>query len=118
MMRLAAKHADFWSWFAHESSRVEAFIPLLEELDRACDEVGRDPRTLERSIAVAVEPTAAAGADVYGLGQPLRGSAQKIAEAIEAFAEHGVTGVEILPFPPSTASIEALVPVIEAVAAG
>jgi alkanesulfonate monooxygenase SsuD/methylene tetrahydromethanopterin reductase-like flavin-dependent oxidoreductase (luciferase family) len=114
MLRLDLKHADIWSWFSTERSTVDAFLPLLQEVDRVCEEIGRDPRTLGRSIGVVVEPTAEASAAALGLGEPIRGSAQEIAEAIRQFAENGVTQVEIWPWPTGASSIEALAPVIKA----
>jgi alkanesulfonate monooxygenase SsuD/methylene tetrahydromethanopterin reductase-like flavin-dependent oxidoreductase (luciferase family) len=118
MMRLAATHADIWSGFAIERSDAEAFVPMLQEVDRACAEIGRDPKTLGRSVGVFVEPTQATGAAELGLGQPVRGSASDIAKALRAFAGYGVTQVEIWPWPFSLASVEALAPVIAGLDAG
>lgn len=46
MLRLVARHADWWnvSW-----TRIEDYRQQVEECERACAEVGRDPSTLRRT---------------------------------------------------------------------
>lgn len=114
MIRLAARHADIWTGFATEDSHASAFGDLLGEVSRACEEVGRDPRSLGRSVGVFVEPTEASGTAASGLGEPLRGPAQRIAEGIAEFAAAGVTQVEMWPMPFSLAAVEALAPIVAA----
>ncbi len=114
MIRLAARHADIWSGYATESSHPAAFISLLDEVNRACEEVGRDPGSMGRSVGVFVEPTEASGAAAVGLGEPIRRPAERIAETIAAFATVGVTQVEIWPFPFTLATVEALGPIVAA----
>ena len=50
MLRVAARHADIWSWYAEERSDVEEFGPLLEALVAACrgGPRSRDDRPLGR----------------------------------------------------------------------
>lgn len=113
-LRLAARHADVWSAYATESSHPSAFVALLDEVNRACEEVGRDPGSIGRSVGVFVEPTDVGGAAAVGLGEPIRGPAQRIAETIAEFAAAGVTQVEIWPFPFTLATVEALAPIVAA----
>jgi alkanesulfonate monooxygenase SsuD/methylene tetrahydromethanopterin reductase-like flavin-dependent oxidoreductase (luciferase family) len=113
MMRLAARHADIWSWYATEDSHADAFADVLADLDRACAEVGRDPKRIGRSIGVFVEPTEETGVAQWDLGEPIRGSAGEIANELRRFAEMGVTSVEIMPWPQSPAVINALGRVLE-----
>lgn len=112
-MRLAARHADIWSAFATESSLPEWFEPMLGRLDEACAEIGRDPQTLQRSVGVFVEPAPAGGAEDAGLGVPISGSAEQIAETLSRFADIGVTRVELMLWPNTAASLEAVAPVME-----
>src|SRR5262245_7485615 len=77
MLRLAARHADIWSWFVEERSNLGEFGPRLEALEAACAEVGRDPATIGRSAGIVVEPTQATGSAEV-LGTPIRGSAAEI----------------------------------------
>ena len=46
MLRLTAKYADWWNV---SSTAVESYRRIVEECERACAEVGRDPATLRRS---------------------------------------------------------------------
>jgi alkanesulfonate monooxygenase SsuD/methylene tetrahydromethanopterin reductase-like flavin-dependent oxidoreductase (luciferase family) len=112
-MRLAARHADVWSWYATESSHPDAFVEMLAQLDAACIEVGRDPKRIGRSIGVIVEPTAETGSEASGFGVPIRGSAQQIADELASFGEIGVTQLELIPWPGTLGAVEALAPVLE-----
>jgi alkanesulfonate monooxygenase SsuD/methylene tetrahydromethanopterin reductase-like flavin-dependent oxidoreductase (luciferase family) len=112
MLRLAAQHADIWSWYVEERSDLEEFGPRLEALEAACVEVGRDPATIGRSAGIVVEPTSLTGA-AETLGVPIRGSAEQIADGLRAFRDGGFTHVEVLLWPPTLAALDAMAAVIE-----
>src|SRR3954471_24909480 len=57
MLRLAALHADIWSWFAEERSDLAELGPRLAAFEAACVAVDRDPATIGKSAGVVVEPT-------------------------------------------------------------
>jgi alkanesulfonate monooxygenase SsuD/methylene tetrahydromethanopterin reductase-like flavin-dependent oxidoreductase (luciferase family) len=115
MLRLAARHADIWSWFAEERSDLTEFAPRLAALEAACAEVGRDPATIGRSAGLIVEPTSLTGAaDV--LGVPIRGPAVAIADALSAFRDAGFDHLELVPWPPTIAALDAMAPVLELLA--
>lgn len=117
MLRLAARHADIWSWFVEERSDLTEFGPRLEALEAACAEVGRDPTTIGRSAGVVVEPTTVSGAaDV--LGMPIRGSAREIADALLTFRTGGFDHLEVVPWPPTIAAVDAMAPALDLVRAG
>jgi alkanesulfonate monooxygenase SsuD/methylene tetrahydromethanopterin reductase-like flavin-dependent oxidoreductase (luciferase family) len=111
-MRLAARHADIWSAFATESSLPDWFEPMVGRLEEACLEVGRDPRTLERSVGVFVEPTDKREAEASGLGVPITGSPTEIAGTIARFEQIGVTRVEVMLWPGTEDSLDAVEPAI------
>jgi alkanesulfonate monooxygenase SsuD/methylene tetrahydromethanopterin reductase-like flavin-dependent oxidoreductase (luciferase family) len=46
MLRLVAREADWWNV---SSTGPNRYARMVEELERACDEVGRDPSTLRRT---------------------------------------------------------------------
>ena len=98
MMHLTARFADVWNgWVPVEQGpSVESFRPMVAELERACQEVGRDPATLRRSLDIQV--------DQLGLcdegEKPIAGSSEEIAEAILAFQEIGVDEVRCYPYWP------------------
>src|SRR5512141_242308 len=67
MLRLAALHADIWSWYVEERSDLEEFGPRLAALEAACVEVGRDPASIGKSAGIVVEPTSSSGSEaVFG----------------------------------------------------
>jgi F420-dependent oxidoreductase-like protein len=49
-LRLVARHADVWNWVGGETETLKI---LIDELDRACDEVGRDRTEIRRSAQLA-----------------------------------------------------------------
>ncbi len=112
MLRLAALHADIWSWYVEERSDLAEFGPRLAALEAACLEVGRDPTSIGRSAGILVEPTSFTGsAEVFGT--PVRGSAEEIADGFRAFHAGGFTQVEVMLWPPTMAALEAMAPVVE-----
>jgi alkanesulfonate monooxygenase SsuD/methylene tetrahydromethanopterin reductase-like flavin-dependent oxidoreductase (luciferase family) len=112
MLRLAARHADIWSWYVNERSDLIEFGPRLVALEAACVDVGRDPATIGKSAGIVVEPTAVTGAEAV-FGPPVRGSAEQIADAFRAFAAAGYTNLELVLWPPTLAAVDALAPVLE-----
>jgi alkanesulfonate monooxygenase SsuD/methylene tetrahydromethanopterin reductase-like flavin-dependent oxidoreductase (luciferase family) len=112
MLRLAALHADIWSWYVEERSDVAEFGPRLAALEAACVEIGRDPATIGKSAGIVVEPTTFTGSEAV-LGRPVRGSAEEIADALRAFGVAGFTNLELVVWPPTLAAVDALAPVLE-----
>ena len=90
-MGLAARHADTWSAFATTSSLPETFRPITAQLDQICEDIGRDPASIGRSVGVMVEPGDAKVADALEFGVAITGSTNQIAETIAGFASVGVT---------------------------
>jgi alkanesulfonate monooxygenase SsuD/methylene tetrahydromethanopterin reductase-like flavin-dependent oxidoreductase (luciferase family) len=112
MLRLAALHADTWSWYVEERSELAEFTPRLAALEAACLEVGRDPASIGRSAGIIVEPTDITGA-AEALAVPVRGSAEEIADGLREFLAGGFTQIEILLWPRTLAALEAMAPVLE-----
>jgi alkanesulfonate monooxygenase SsuD/methylene tetrahydromethanopterin reductase-like flavin-dependent oxidoreductase (luciferase family) len=112
MLDLAARYADGWNtWFNSTGNTVEGLQPLLANVDAACAAAGRDPATLERSAAVIVEvgphePSAMTG-------PPLTGSPAEIATGLRAYADAGVSHVQVWLEPNTPAGIAAFAPVLE-----
>jgi alkanesulfonate monooxygenase SsuD/methylene tetrahydromethanopterin reductase-like flavin-dependent oxidoreductase (luciferase family) len=112
MLRLAALHADIWSWYVEERSDLVEFGPRLAALEAACVEVDRDPATIGKSAGIIVEPTSFTGSEAV-LGTPVRGSAEEIADAFRAFGAARFTNLELVVWPPTLAALDALAPVLE-----
>jgi alkanesulfonate monooxygenase SsuD/methylene tetrahydromethanopterin reductase-like flavin-dependent oxidoreductase (luciferase family) len=123
MLGLTARYADRWNgWLTWGRSWPDAIPPLREKVDAACAAIGRDPSSLERSVAILVEVPGLAAKVVStaptGGGEPLRGTPEEIAEALRGFAREGIGEVQVVHAPNSTRGIEAFAPVLEALDRG
>lgn len=111
--RLAVRHADIYSCYVEEHATVDEVGPHLTSLEAICEELGRDPASIGRSVGVYVLPLEPGGAR----SSRLSGSTEEIADGIRAFRGAGYTQVELMYAPPTLAALEALAPVIEAIRA-
>jgi probable F420-dependent oxidoreductase len=118
MLRITLPHVDAWNaWYADTGNRPEGVGPLTERVDAICREVGRDPRAVERTVAVLVRLPGGTGR-VQGAEQqstipPLAGSPEAIAEGLRAYARAGIGHVQLVVDPITVGSVEALAPVLE-----
>lgn len=112
MLRLAARYADIWNaWLAFGNSQPDAIPPLREAVDAACRDVGRDPATLARSVAVQVDFL---GREQFPPGlAPLMGTTEELAEQFRAFAREGISHLQVVLRPTTIETIERLAPVLE-----
>jgi alkanesulfonate monooxygenase SsuD/methylene tetrahydromethanopterin reductase-like flavin-dependent oxidoreductase (luciferase family) len=113
-MGLAARYADTWSAFATTSSLPETFGPMTAQLDRICEDIGRDPGSIGRSVGVIVEPGDAKVAESIGFGVAITGSTDQIVDTIAGFASVGVTRVELFLYPNTVDTLEQLAPALTA----
>jgi probable F420-dependent oxidoreductase len=118
MLDLMARYADGWNaWFTAFGNRPEGIPELRQRVDAACRAVGRDPATLERSVAVFVQldekPVERRNADWTKGLQPLRGAdPDELAGLLRAFAAQGIAHVQIVLDPITAAGIERLGPAV------
>jgi len=123
MLRLTLPSAPIWNgWLCDGNSYPDAYPALVEPVEEACREVGRDPSTVERTVSISVDPTGRREFpehwyldDDLEAARPLTGSPEEIASGIRGFGAQGVSHLQIYPIPPTLATIEALVPVLEEV---
>jgi alkanesulfonate monooxygenase SsuD/methylene tetrahydromethanopterin reductase-like flavin-dependent oxidoreductase (luciferase family) len=92
MLRLTARHADWWNV---SSTGLADYRAILQEFERACEEVGRDPATVRRtwSGGCACAPTSAQVtklAPSYQVGEDFAGTPAQIIEQMQEFVELGV----------------------------
>ena len=119
MLRIAAPHVDAWN--SDWTSGPGAIPPLRAAVDAACREVGRDPATVERTAAVLVDlpgrralPGGDAFADVrVGLGPPIAGSPEDLAQLLRAYAAEGITHLQVWVAPLTPGGIEGFARVLE-----
>jgi len=118
MLRLAAAHADGWNaWFSWYGNTPEGVSALGEKVDEACAAEGRDPATLDRTVAVLVqvgEGELLRRSGRYETPPPLRGSAEEMAAALRRFASEGISHVQLVVDPITIESIESLAGMLEA----
>jgi alkanesulfonate monooxygenase SsuD/methylene tetrahydromethanopterin reductase-like flavin-dependent oxidoreductase (luciferase family) len=127
LLRLAARHADLtndWLPFRIEGTgdrlvprrnHPDEVAPTRAALDAACAAAGRDPATLARTAAVAVEPLreAATLSAWQGRGAaPLAGTPAVLAEAMRGFARAGIAHVQLVLHPNTLAGLEAFAPTL------
>jgi alkanesulfonate monooxygenase SsuD/methylene tetrahydromethanopterin reductase-like flavin-dependent oxidoreductase (luciferase family) len=94
---------------------AEGIPALRDKVDAACSAMGRDPATLERTIAVLVQVDEGEVARRGGPEEeapPIRGSSEEIADALRAFAVEGISHIQVVIDPITVASIENLAPVL------
>lgn len=123
ILELTARYADRWNgWLTWSRSWPDAIPPLRAKLDAACEAVGRDPATLERSVAILVRvpgvPARLVSTSPTGAGEPLEGTPEEIAEGLRGFAREGISEVQFILGPNTVRGIEAMAPVLEALDRG
>jgi probable F420-dependent oxidoreductase len=110
MLRETLQHVDAWNcWGLWFGNRPEGIAPLQAQVDAVCREVGRDPAEVERTATVFIRMSGGEGT----YGQPFAGTPEELANYLRAFAEQGVSHIQILLDPNTVESVEAFAPVIE-----
>jgi len=101
MLRIAAPHVDLWnSWYTGFDNDPGGLPPLLETVDEACHQVGRDPAEIGRTAAVLVQLARGRGR-IAGSGErpdvtPITGSRSDMAEGLARFGDAGITHVQVV----------------------
>ncbi|CAN5821361.1 LLM class F420-dependent oxidoreductase [soil metagenome] len=116
MLGLVAKHADLWNgWLLHGRSHVDQVPSLRDAVDQACEKADRDPRSLVRTIGVAIDqrPESEQGSGMASGSIPMTGTVVEIAEHLRAFGREGISHIQVTPMVQGVAGIEALAPVLE-----
>ncbi|MDQ2683004.1 MAG: LLM class flavin-dependent oxidoreductase, partial [Chloroflexota bacterium] len=96
LLRITARLADGWNtdWIG----APDTVPPLRDAVDRACDEVGRDPATLDRSACVYIDLPSAKGRfplPRVDERQPGPQSHTQIVENIYRYAEEGLDEIMV-----------------------
>src|SRR5690349_3244180 len=99
MLRLAARWADLWNGLLIRGrNHPEEVPPLRAAVDASCRAEGRDPASLGRTVTVLadVNNPAREFSLTFRGGEPIRGSSERIAEALRGFADEGIGHVQVL----------------------
>jgi alkanesulfonate monooxygenase SsuD/methylene tetrahydromethanopterin reductase-like flavin-dependent oxidoreductase (luciferase family) len=122
MLRLAVRYGDAWNWWTADETLDGArsrLQPLVQQLDAICEEEGRDPSTLERTLDLyTVIPQAFvedARTAELSLEEFVTGTDEEIAEHILGFGDLGFVEVRCDVWPKTVAAIDAMKPIVEAV---
>jgi probable F420-dependent oxidoreductase len=117
MLSIAIPHVEAWNtWYADIDNRPAGLAPLRDRVDAACRAAGRDPASVERTVAVLVRLAGGAGreqGDYSEEAPPVEGPPEVIAETLRAFGREGVSHVQLVVDPITTGSLEALAPVLD-----
>ena len=92
MLRLTAQYADAWNGDWHRSA--ETVAPLLDELDTACIDVGRDPATLIRTAGSNFALPGAHDARPNPVTGEIEAMAATIAEFRDLGLQHYIAGID------------------------
>jgi probable F420-dependent oxidoreductase len=118
MLRIAAPHVDMWNtWHTWFGNRPEGLAPLIDELEAACAETGRDPSEIEKTVAVYVGLSRGTGrrpgSEDRPVVKPISGSHQEMADSLAAFANAGIDHIQVVLDPIDSEGVEELAQVVE-----
>lgn len=105
MLSIALPHVSMWnSWYRDFGNDPHRLAGLLSRIERACEEAGRDPSTLEKTVALLLK------FDVElrrrSPDEPITGSPEEMAEVLARVEQLGVSHVQLVLDPISIETIE------------
>ncbi len=123
MLQIALPHVQAWNvWFSDTRNSPAGVAPLKEKVAAVCAKVGRDPATVDATMAVLVQLPGGQGRRMGDYSEqsvvPLSGPPDVIAEGLRAYAREGVKHVQLVLDPITIESIEALGPALELLGRG
>jgi alkanesulfonate monooxygenase SsuD/methylene tetrahydromethanopterin reductase-like flavin-dependent oxidoreductase (luciferase family) len=117
MLRMTMSYATAWnSWYSNIGNAPSGVGPLRSIVDEACREVGRDPATVARTVAILVRLPGGTGrlqGDSALGAPPLEGSPSEIAATLRAFAGEGIEHVQLVLDPITIESIRTIAAVLD-----
>mgnify|MGYP001812145433 CR=1 FL=1 len=118
MLSITLPYVQSWNaWLCPGESAASQVPSLRENLDAACRAANRDPDDIERTVSIIVDPS---GRNLVPASMdpdtaiPLTGSTEEIAAGLQAFADEGVTHLQIYPVPNTLETLEQLSPILQA----
>jgi alkanesulfonate monooxygenase SsuD/methylene tetrahydromethanopterin reductase-like flavin-dependent oxidoreductase (luciferase family) len=107
MLHITLPYVASWNaWYVETANSPSGVARLRELVDRVSRDVGRDPATVERTVAVLVQLTGGHGRNTSAQVEPLRGTAEQIAEGLRAHAREGIGHVQLVLDPITVEAIE------------
>ena len=124
MLRITTPHVDAWnSWYADTRNSPSGIAPLRDRVNAACRAAGRDPSTIERTVAVHVRMPGGTGRTMGSTDpehdvRPLQGTPESMAEELREYAREGIRHVQLVVDPIDRRAIEGFAPVLRELDAG
>jgi probable F420-dependent oxidoreductase len=124
MLRITAPHVDAWNaWYADTGNSPAGVAALQARVDDAAVAAGRDPASIERTVAVQVRLTGGRGrqmGDTSDVQQvtPLSGPPETIATELRAYARAGIAEVQLVLDPITREALDEFGPVLGILDAG
>jgi alkanesulfonate monooxygenase SsuD/methylene tetrahydromethanopterin reductase-like flavin-dependent oxidoreductase (luciferase family) len=117
MLAITLPWVQSWNaWFTKFGNSPEGYREIRDHVDAACRAVGRDPATLERTVAVLVKFPGAPGVPQGYSSRPsaegISGEPEVLAPALRAFAAEGIGHIQLVLDPITADSIAALRPTL------
>lgn len=117
LLRATLPTVDGWNaWYADYGNTRDGLAALLAKVDRMCAEVGRDPRTVERTVAPLIQMPwgtgRRGGAPAERAIPPISGEPEPLAAELRALAGMGIAHVQLVLDPITVESIAALEPML------
>jgi alkanesulfonate monooxygenase SsuD/methylene tetrahydromethanopterin reductase-like flavin-dependent oxidoreductase (luciferase family) len=121
MLRTTMPHVDAWNtWHAWYGNSVDGLQSVMDKVDEACADLGRDPDEIVRTTTALIQFPVGIGRESHVTDsrpvEPLRGSPEELAEYLRAYADHGIGHIQLVLDPISSESIEPMAPVLELLA--
>ena len=117
MLSITAPWMDAWNaWYDTYGNVPIGIAPLTERVDAALAAAGRDPASVERTVAIHVRLPGAIGRShgtENGRIAALEGPPDVIADGLAAFARAGIGHVQLVIDPITVGSLERLAAVLE-----
>ena len=116
MLRLTLPDVAWWNaWSQDYGNTREGLQTLLDRVDRICEEVGRDPSTLVKTIAPLVRMKGGSGrVSDYGVPQGLDGTdLHRLADELTTYAGMGIAHVQLVLDPITADTIADLAGLLE-----
>jgi alkanesulfonate monooxygenase SsuD/methylene tetrahydromethanopterin reductase-like flavin-dependent oxidoreductase (luciferase family) len=116
MLQLTLPNAEMWNaWSQDYGNTREGLQKLLDRVDGIAERVGRDPSTLEKSVAPMLRMKGGSGRiSEYGTPAMLDGTdLGLLADELHAYAEMGIAHVQLVLDPITADTISQLAPLLE-----
>ena len=110
VLRMTLPYVDSWNaWYSWFRNTPHGAAELMVTVDEACADVGRNPQEIARSVAVFVETPGSSGniERVKRFEDPpaLAGSPDEIVAGLAAFADVGISEVQLIVDPITVESV-------------